>query len=551
MATYYWTKAQRAIPNIVYMDPIAGFDTNDGSINSPKKTFAGVGTSKPVALPTCDINNQTSSAGLIIYGTGNTKLIGCTIGATGDKYDINVIKCTISVSSNSLWTRCYIDGGGDAMLTRLSFCFVNDVIKLTNGSAYNDIHGNCIFANSIIDYINTHSLPANNSIQNNIYYNCSIRLGGTAYPSVINFAYNIIAPNCLIAIGAGDFKSIATIESETGLTGMGAIEAAYKAVYPTGYLNSNNNKVLDPLFVDATNGNYSVFSNSQAIGTGNGGVNIGNVNIGRKINIVSDSKQTYDAMDTESSINAAFSENQVSSDSINDLTIYSQIIEFPDVIQFKGAKLNFLDSQSNNELLDDMLPYDLSSPISAGTALEDTCLYIVKVDSVTYASVVRAVDVIFKASGTGSFTGSGVVHKITELPNYKTYGVRWINTCDVELSAGNTLDVGSEYIVAYNPITYNGFERPVGSSFRCKEGITVFTGTGKVKCIFTSSDLFKDFLINKLPVFKTVGNVETGSIDITNGQKEYHDSSNDSRPDFYVKGKYFQIRLETRTKSLK
>lgn len=550
MATYYWTKEQRTIANIVYMCPITGFDTNDGSANAPKKTFSGVGTTKSVALPSCTLESQAVQSGQILYGSGNTKLVNCSMLSTGNRYNIHTINCTFGVSISQNWYDCIIDGG-TSLFRGLQKCVLNNITQTALGSVNYYVTNGNIYYNSSVNFECTFSNLNIVVITNNIFDNCQIRLN-TNFPGINNFRGNMIARNCTIAIGTGEYKTISQIESETGLTGIAAIEAAYKAVFTSGVLSSQYNYIADPLFVDAANGNFSVFSDSPAIGLGYSTLlNIGNVKVGRKINIVSDSKQLTSCIDTESAVNATFVTDQISSDSVNDMVVKSQIIEFSDIVEVGKIVANYTDSQSTGELLDTQLPYDIAAPISAGTALEDAQLYVVRTTSITYASVVRTVGAIFKASGTDSFTGSGVVHKITELPNYKTFGMRWSNNSGNELSAGDTLTEGAEYLVKYDTITYDGVERPIGSSFCCKMGITTIIGVGKVVEIFTDLDAFSQFLLNKKPAVKRIGDIETGSIQYTNGQKEYHSSENDARTDFYIKAKFIQLLFSTKTNSLK
>lgn len=550
MATYYWTALQRGTANIVYIDPICGNDSNDGTANLPKKTHTGAGTAKPVALPSVEFNSATIASGQTLYGTGLTTYKNTSIVSTGDRYDIRCINCTLPASVLQKWERCYIEGGTSIFRTIVD-CVFKNVTKLSIGSTFYDFEKGTIFDGCTLDYTSTYSTPGNIAIQNNIYYNCSIRFGA-AYPVINCFNYNIIHPNCLIAISTGDFKTIPQLETETGLVGMAAIEAAYKVSFPTSYLSSSANKVADPLFVDVTNGNYSVLSNSPALSSGAlGYTNIGNVSVGKKINIVSDSRNTYNSLDTETASNAIFATDVVSSNSINDLEVCSQIIEFSDIVEIGKILTVFSDSQATNELLDTTLPYDTTSPISAGTALEDGEIYIVTSDSITYSSTTYQIGGNFKASGTGSFTGNGIIYKVTELPNIKTFGVRWKNTSGPVYNNTTTLVENSEYLVIGDSIEYDTVVRPVGSSFRCRSGITTFTGNGNVMEVFTSSDSFYNFNINSKPALKRVGNVVSGAIDITNGQKEYYTSASDLRPDFYIKAKYVQLKYNTKTNSLK
>lgn len=549
MATYYWTKEQRANAAI-FVDPVTGADTNDGTANQPKKNLSGLTVGVNIALPSVKFVGAVSfTSGSTLWGTGETEFNGTTIAITGNRNRLRLINCTLHSSNNtSQFNNCFIKNCSNIIQIANRCIIKGTTVQLSTN--YYPSHQAMIYDSCVLDWT-VPTLVSATILQNHIYYNSYIRLG-TSYTGINSFAYNIIHPNCHIAIGTGEFKTISTIEAETGLTGMAAIEAAYKAIFPSGYLSSVTNKVADPLFVDVANENYSVLSNSPCIGFGrNGYTNVGNVQVGRKINIVSDSKQLTSCIDTESAVNATFVTDQISSDSVNDMVVKSQIIEFSDIVEVGKIVANYTDSQSTGELLDTQLPYDIAAPISAGTALEDAQLYVVRTTSITYASVVRTVGAIFKASGTDSFTGSGVVHKITELPNYKTFGMRWSNNSGNELSAGDTLTEGAEYLVKYDTITYDGVERPIGSSFCCKTGITTITGVGKVVEIFTDLDAFSQFLINKKPAVKRVGNIETGAIEYTNGQKEYHTSENDARPDFFIKAKFIQLLFSTKTNSLK
>jgi len=566
MATFYYNKFIRGISPNYYVNPVLGLTANAGTANLPKK----IALSGKVALAdgAYDCTGYAFDTQVHLYGSNRVFLKNVILLANNV---IHIHNCNVDNLTGTALRYFYLYG---CKISNSTFVSPTTIFS-SNGE--NSIIENSIFSvsgsASIFSLVTMHNCTfmstnvfnaGSAGIKSNVFNAGSISFR-IAFTNTTNFQYNIISPSTLIAIlGAvidevtdtdgTNYQPISYWEAQTGLTGMAAISAAYLTYFPTGYLSSSTNKVLDPLLVDPANGNYFLQSTSPAIGAGVSGVTCGALGIGKKINILADSHGYTDVVDNDTATNVTVTDDQIQADH-NELNVMPGVgmfianSKFANPSQIENLGIDYTDYGLYGEILDSLLSVS-TDPISAGTALEDTIKYVVGGTSITYSAVVYAVGTIVTASGTGSFTGTGFLYKINDYPNYKTVNVRWKLTVPViPIAAGTALTEGCWYEVI-TTVSYNGSSRVVGELFQCLTGITAFT-SGSVNKIFDVDDPFYLFVLKEYPLFKRVGDVVDGAIDLTNGQLAYMDAANDARLDFTIICKYLQLQYYVQNGAVK
>lgn len=561
MATFNWPANPYFVPN-AYVS-IFGRDDNDGTANKPYrtlqkckdagKTFIQIGPGVYREAPAFRDN--------IFSIFGINYIIDCAFipsnftsqaSAASQIHSMynSIFKNTVFNSSfqPSEYVGCLVKYGSVLGISRK--CERTILSKVTGaitlGTLYNSFKGfKCTFYKCVISIgtyidINTTSL---------IFHSCDIIIAADA-PLRYNHFFN-----CRFKIGTETLFTY--LNGSTDAAKLIELKNRYIAKFPSAIYNFEGCLIVDPLFNNPELDDFTLQSLSPAKTAGYDGTFIGAKDVGYPTYAF-----TNDLGRANSFYNASKSANViVADDSITLLRDSSgtaigggNITEKPKdllkIQEIKGSGVSFLAADRNREMPTYAPAIDLSSPISAGTALISGRVYINEIDTVTYNNIVYPIRSRIYTIDTNSFTGLGKLYLVKNNAPVNTNLIRFKQSVSgTKILAGTNLTANSWYRVYDDVVSWNGLTVPVGDVIQAITGKLSFTGFGSCVEEFNDGDTWSEFTINAPILVRRVGNLYTGAIDVgtdgkalSNGHPEYNSATNVVRPEFTVFARYIQVK---------
>ena len=428
--------------------------------------------------------------------------------------------------------------------------FVNVLINLTVNTVTSSIvwprgFNRCIFVGCDVYSVNNVSLNSIN-FDFNLFHNCNWKFGNDSV-----------------------FLTQSQLETTYGVTGIDAVKAYHQAKFGTNNV-FNYSKVADPLFNNPDYDDYTLQPLSPARHMSYDGTFVGAKDIAFPTFAYADDLGHPNAFyNASKNANTLVANNSITlvrnpdGSAVGNGQITEKPKDLGKIYELKTNQSSYVFADRNREMLDANADINLSAPISAGTSLVSSTVYINEGGSVVYNGVtytnrsrITAVDSV------QSFTTAegAVLYAVLEYPNRYTNYIRHKQTISgTQIPSGtDILTIGSWYRVFNNSITWDAKSIPVGDSFQAVAGKLSFTGPGVVVEEFSESDVYSEVIIDAPIKCRRVGNVSTGAIDtgtdgkpLTNGHKEYYNATNRPRAEFSIFARYIQKQWVLNTKMLK
>jgi len=535
---------------------ISGSDLNDGAYLKPFKSVQkAIDDNKTNVQIGTGLYRESLSAIIKLYGDGTVKFDGTLYDKfidSGDIYNLIIENYTYLRFTN--------------LISKFINCKIKNIVDINGVDNENLTLHKCLIKDIANEFGTGLANLSDSGFSKNTLYNCNIRLQGIALNGGIETSYNEnIFSNCNIHFIAETnldyclfhncnfkFGNELTYTSLTGSTDderFADLISRYNTVFPTSIFKLNNCKVTENnIFNNSVLDDFTLLPGSIASTMNYKKQSIGAFNIGFPTYVYDNDLGYPNSFYNRSAINFVITNNSLAQQlNINgDLLGESYIEEKPkDLLKSYEIVNNssiFSISDNSNSAIDTQQDLDVVD-IFPNTNLINGELYYVMTGTVTYNAYAYPVSSKFFATNNNSFTSSdgGILRKVIELPNRLTNSIRFKNTIsNTQINQSEILNIDSWYRVYNSSIVFDSITYQIGDIFKCNGIGLTFTGSGYLIEEFTSADNWLAFEINFKPTVKKVGDVSNGAIDISNGDINYYNSTNISRPDFPIKARYIQ-----------
>jgi hypothetical protein len=489
-----------------------------------------------------------------------TTLSGFAVNVADKSYfvDLRIINATsnFSVTTNHFGAKgCWFDNIGTLRGTNTSgwdnvteciFSNCKNIALAIASSLSNNItrHNRNTFYNiANLRFLQQGTVSTNYVEVHDIIKNCNVWVS-TNTACVLE--WSIIDPSCNWRFNASQGTVPTTTpptvpSGYTNYTTISALKAAYLAAFPTVVTNFNNCAVIDPLFNDTDNGDFTLQMASPAKNFSYFGGYIGALPVGVKWNLATDIIESTNITNT-SGILTLTDPALVGSFTLKpkDLGLEYEIAIFPilgQVADRNGDAIDYLRNVSASTIAAG------SGVLTAGTP------YIVEGGSITNNSVLLAVGDKFTAVAADlGFTTSagGVVREILEYPNKRTSEWRIKSSLTGSpISAGTGVLTIGNYYQATGSVTHNSVAYTTGDIFWAVNAD--LSGAGTVKEVFAAGDAYYPYVLHTKPQVNRVGNVATGAISKGNGDPTF---DNTTANKFSIYARYLQPKVTIQTENL-
>ena len=557
---------------------IAGNDLNDGTAQRP---YRSIQKAKDAGKSLLQVGpgsfNESPGFGGNIFFESSSVVDGFGKSgafATGQNFYRGILKNNIPSSINNTirFYNCKLINTY-RYDENVLICFDSCLIKNLNfASTWNYIFNpnfwkKSTFYNCELILPNKISLLQNNAFGECIFHSTKLTFQGTT--EVINsyFLSYCLFFNCQFKFGNGVYKTIQTIEAETGLTGIDALRKAHQNYFGGSIDVFKSCIITDPLFNDINNDDFSLKPLSPARHLAFNGTYVGAFDVAFPIRPYADDINHPDGFyNASKGANILASNTKLSlarnpdGSAVGGGQITTKPQDFGAVYELRTVLASQQIADRNREWIDTNADIDMTAPIYPGTAITVGESYVVEGGSVVYNSVTYTTRNKFIAvAGQTAFTSpdGAYLYLIKETPNRATVEMRMRQTLSgVIVTPGNNLTDGSWY-KAVGAVNWNSKVIPDGDSFQAVTGALSFTGGNCVE-IFTDADVWYEVEIGDKPVAKRVGNVQGGAFDVgtdgkplSNGHKEFYTTTNQARASFMMQARYIQYRITFQNKMLK